>query len=182
MSMQQAFLQLRPQMLNEQCRDCFDILSPYFPAIPPELGMLAVNMQTGYKQEGTGICNYNMLPAEALSVADTIKEIDCGCIFIVPVPVSGLFTEEYLGVGAGSASYAERILLQVRAGFALGNEHIKFPPYFSVHMEGAAHKGHCRARLKELLVQNLHVRNPACATISTDTVSTILSRFTLTPR
>lgn len=176
---QQAFLNLRPQMLNDQCRECFDILSPYFPTVTYDSPVI-LNLQGGYKQGGTGIVNYSMIPAEALSVVDTLKEIGCGCLFVCPVPVSDLFSEEYLGTGQGSTGFAHRVLEQNKAAF-LGNW-IKFPPYFSVHMVGASHKASCRAQLKELLVQNLVVRKPSAATTGIDEVERMLSKFTLTNR
>lgn len=178
----QMFLDLRPQMLNQQCKDCFDILSPYFPTVHPEIGFGTVNLEHGYKHGGTAICNYNMLPAEARSVVDTLDEIGCGCLFVVPVPVSGLLTEEYLGVGAGSAELAHRTQQQVRAAF-LG-AWVKFPPYFSIHMYGAPNKPACRSLLRELLVQNLVTHSPQSATAGAKDkeVATLLSRFTLRNR
>lgn len=174
----QAFLHLRSQMLNHAVQDCFDILSPHFPYVTNEYPVV-VNLKSGYRHGGTGIVNYNMSPEEAHSVVDTFKEIDCGCLFVCPVPVSGLFTEDYLGVGTGSASFADRVLSQVRAGF-LG-ERVKFPPYFSVHMIGAPVKAACRAQLKELLIQNLLVRKPSAATAvaSDSVVFNLLKKHTL---
>jgi hypothetical protein len=176
MTQQQTFLNLRPQMLNEQCRDCFDILSPHFPAITHDSPVM-VNLQSGYRSGGTGMYNYNMLPEEALSAVDTLKEIGCPCLFVVPVPVSGLFTEEYLGVGTGSSSYAHRILEHVRAGFI--GEWVKFPPYFSIHMVGATYKPECRTQLRELLIQNLHVRKPQAFASAEQDAAKMLKKFTL---
>lgn len=176
---QQAFLNLRPQMLNDQCRECFDILSPHFPIVTYNSPVI-VNLEAGYKQGGTGIVNYNMIPEEALSVADTIQEIDCGCLFVCPVPVAGLFAEEYLGTGSGSSEFAHRVLFQTKAAFI--GEWVKFPPYFSVHMIGAPWKGSCRAMLKELLIQNLHARKPSTATMKDEDISKMLSKFTLNLR
>lgn len=173
-----AFSNLRPQMHSPAATECFDLLQPYFPAIPPDYAA-CVNLEHGYKQGGTGIVNYNMIPAEAQSVVDTLEEMGCGCLFVVPVPVSGLFSEEYLGVGIGSSGAAHRVLSQTKAGFLDPWRAIKFPPYFSVHMEGASWKGECRAQLKELLLQNLLVRKPDSALVSLDTVSAVLSKFTL---
>lgn len=178
-----AFHNLRAQMATSEALECFDMLLPYFPSIPPD-SAVAVNLQDGYKEGGTGIVNYNMLRPEALSVIDTLQEIGCGCLFIVPVPVSSLFEEQYLGTGAGSYGTAHRILQQNRAAFGAmqqGVSYIKFPPWFSIHMVGAGYKASCRAQLRELLIQNLLVRKPSVATAGAteQEVSALLSKYTL---
>lgn len=176
---QPAFLHLRSQMLNSAVQECFDILTPYFPVSYNAFPAI-VDLETGYRQGGTALCNYNMLQEEALSVADTLEEIGCGCLFVVPVPCSGLFAEEYLGTGQGSTQHAARVSLQVRAAFVPGNQHIKFPPYFSLHMIGAPNKPECRAQYRQIAVQNLCVRKPTVVARTEKDALNIISKFTLT--
>jgi len=170
-----AFHNIREQMYSPEARLCYDILYQHFPDTP-----VAVNLEAGYLDQGsggTGIVNYNMFLPEAQSVIDSLEEIDCGCIFICPVPVSGLFTEQYLGIGRGNSELASRTLRQTHAAFV--DPRVKFPPYFSIHMIGAEWKGECRAMLKQVLLQNLLARQPSSAAEELTRATDILKKFTL---
>lgn len=156
------FADYRNQMHSSTQVAAFDILSPYYPGIPEDAPngqyLFAIDSTDGYKEGGSALLNCNMEPNEAQVAADTIEEIGCGCLFIVPFPTSGLFTEQYIGVGIGSDGKAWKV--HAANNNALVNKHVSFPPYFAVHMTNAGNKPHCRDKFSNLFLLNMHAHMP----------------------